>query len=172
MDKELEYKVYEYLHTYLKYHPDSGKLVWIAVPPKHTRAKIGREAGSRNTAGYKVLYIWGRSYKVHRLIWLYVKGNFPDRNIDHINGIKDDNTWGNLREATTSQNGMNTVKLCTNTSGYKGVYLDRGKYRAKIGFNNKLLHIGTYSTAEEAARAYDIRAKKLYKEFAKLNFPG
>lgn len=88
---------------------------------------------------------------------------------DHINRNKLDNRRENLRYATPSQNRMNRVIQPNNTSGYKGVSFNiaNGKYRAYIGKPQK--HLGFFKTAEEAALAYNKKAKKLYGAFAFIN---
>lgn len=95
--------------------------------------------------------------------------------VDHINRNGLDNRRANLRVCTMSENMMNRTKTKQNSTGYKGVYhTDDSKvnpYKAKIQKDKKVYCIGRYSTAKEAARAYDAKAKELFGEFAKLNFP-
>lgn len=104
--------------------------------------------------------------RMHRLI-LGLTGSFP--HVDHKNGDGLDNRRENLRAATHRQNGANAKKPRNNTSGYKGVSLSKadGTYSAAIAGR----YIGRYSTAEEAARAYDIEAVQVYGEYARLNIP-
>lgn len=94
--------------------------------------------------------------------------------VDHINGDGLDNRRCNLRLATTSENGRNSRRPKSNTSGYKGVcYLKRNDcYQAQIqSGQGKILYLGVYKTAEDAGRAYDAKAREIYGQFAKLNFP-
>lgn len=165
-----EQEVYEYLKEYLEYNPDTGKFIWIKIPKYNSKAKIGCEAGSISTIGYRQHNIKGKNYKGHRLAWLYMTGSWPADQIDHINGIRDDNRWVNLREATHSQNAANSKRYSTNSIGYKGVYRNYNKWIAQISINGKVFHIGRFNTAEEAARAYDVKAKELQGDFAVLNF--
>ena len=91
--------------------------------------------------------------------------------VDHINHDPLDNHRHNLRLATRSQNAANVGPYANNTSGYKGVDFNQGKWRARITQHGKRHFLGTFDTAEEAARAYDSKALELFGEFASLNFP-
>jgi hypothetical protein len=92
--------------------------------------------------------------------------------IDHINGNPLDNRKSNLRNANYFTNNRNSAKRKDyKYSKYKGVGKNyRNQWIARIQFNNKRILIGTFKTALEAAKAYDIKAKELHKEFARLNF--
>lgn len=105
---------------------------------------------------------------LHRLIM-----NFPDNKVDHKDGNKLDCRKANLRACTHQQNMFNAKRRKDNTTGYKGVgFLKNvGKYRARIRFNNKQIHIGHFDCPIKAAKAYDKKAKELHGEFARLNFP-
>jgi hypothetical protein len=85
-----------------------------------------------------------------------------------------DNRRKNLRISTTSQNGMNRGKQSNNTSGFKGVSFSPrlNKYDTRIAFNNTQIYLALTDTAEEGARIYDEAARRLYGEYARLNFPN
>lgn len=97
----------------------------------------------------------------------------PKKNtqVDHINGNSLDNQKHNLRYSTQHQNNMNASLRCDSTTGYKGVVIIRNKFRARIRFNKIDRHIGYFTNPIDAAKAYDIKAKELFGEFAHLNFP-
>jgi hypothetical protein len=81
------------------------------------------------------------------------------------------NQRSNLRLCTHSQNNHNRTKYSNNTSGYKGVFpLPSKRWRACIKNQGERLHIGVFDTPEEAARAYDAKARELFGEFANTNF--
>ncbi len=108
---------------------------------------------------------------LHRFILSASKGI----EVDHKNGNTLDCRKKNLRLASRSQNNCNKTKVSSNTSGFKGVYFNK-KLRRKPFFsfiqtNKKIVFLGYYHTAEEAAKAYDAGAVKYHGEFAKLNFP-
>lgn len=98
-------------------------------------------------------------------------GNFPDGDIDHINRVRNDNRWSNLRECTQSQNSANTGVRVDNTSGYKGVVWlkKRYKWKAQIMVKQKQIYLGQYNDIKDAAIAYNIKAKELLGKFACLN---
>jgi len=106
---------------------------------------------------------------IHRLITEAPKG----MHVDHINGNPLDNRKSNLRICTHAENSNNTGPRKNNTSGYKGVYWAKRNKRwlAQITHNGKQVYIGHYKDKEEAARAYDAKAKELHGEYAYLNFP-
>lgn len=92
---------------------------------------------------------------------------------DHKDGNGLNNQRLNLRPATQGQNCMNRGMRSDNTSGFKGVSWRKGtnKWRAYINLQGVREWLGYFDFVEEAARAYDKRAKELFGEFAKLNFP-
>lgn len=106
---------------------------------------------------------------MHRLICPSTKGK---QVIDHINNNGLDNRKENLRLASWRENGLNNIKHRISSSLYKGVCkLKNGKWSANITIAPyKRFTIGTFSTELAAAMAYDLWAKDLYGEFAKLNF--
>jgi len=91
--------------------------------------------------------------------------------IDHIDGNKGNCCKSNLRICRQTDNNRNVGVKSNNQCGYKGVYWasDRGKWRSEITVDRKHIHIGSYDTAEEAARAYDKYALFYFGEFAKTN---
>lgn len=103
---------------------------------------------------------------LHRLIM-----GLPDLEVDHrdMNGLN--NTRGNLRLSTKSQNNHNKNMQSRNTSGFKGVYWNKIRCRwfAKIKVMDKEYKRGYFHTAEEAASAYADLAKKHEPEFCRLD---
>ena len=92
--------------------------------------------------------------------------------VDHRNGIKTDNRRTNIRPCNRIQNSANRPAPANNTSGFKGVVLDKrsGKWYAQIRFNQLHIHIGSFRTKQIAALAYDQKARELFGDFANFNF--
>lgn len=102
---------------------------------------------------------------LHRFI---MKAKAVDQ-VDFENGIRHDCRKENLRKATNQENCWNRAPR--DGRRFKGIELHRGKFRARIKRDGKTRYLGIFSTPEEAARAYDQAAVRLFGEFARLNFP-
>lgn len=102
---------------------------------------------------------------MHRYIMAAKKGQI----IDHKNRKTLDNRRSNLRFCTKSQNAANSL-TSHNKFGYKGVFQNKKNFSACIKINKKTIHLGTYKTIKEAAKAYDNKAKEIFNDFALLNF--
>lgn len=143
----------------LDYEPVTGNLVWRK--PVSRSVKVGDIAGTTKDNGYMQVRVGGRKYYAHRLVWLHVHGCWPSE-IDHINGVRSDNRIANLRDIAHAENCQNIrQRKPSNKVGLLGV--DRrkgsGKYRAAIKLDDKQIHIGHFSTAEDAHAAY-VAAKR------------
>tara|TARA_R100001244_G_scaffold123667_1_gene93353 strand:+ start:652 stop:1152 length:501 start_codon:yes stop_codon:yes gene_type:complete len=156
----------EYIKSKLEYNPEEGTFIWLA---SSGRAKKGYFAGGETGNGYKRILINKKSYLYHRLAWVYMTGDWPVEQIDHINGDGLDNRWINIREATAQQNMFNRPKNKENKSGHKGVCWNKEvkKWHASININRKLVHLGDFLDIEDAAIAYRLAADTHHKEFAR-----
>jgi hypothetical protein len=153
----------ERVRRFLNYNPLTGAFIWKeAIGPK---IKPNTIAGSYcETTGYYKIGIDGHVVYTHKLIWFYVYGVWSI--VDHINGIKIDNRLCNLRAATKQQNCMNQGVRITNLLGVKGVQKRGNKFRAYITYNYRTMHIGTYTTIEEAINARREAEIEYFGEFA------
>lgn len=136
------------------YDPYTG--VFVRVKPAGNRA-AGTQIGSRTRQGYLKARVLGQYVKLHRLAWFYVTGGWPEREIDHINRVKDDNRFDNLRDVGTSENCLNQVgPRKNNRCGLLGVHVIKktGRYRASCSINGKKYHLGVFAAPEEAHAAY------------------
>ena len=146
----------EQLKELLHYDPETGVFKWkIAI--SH-RIKVGDVAGSTNSTGYVHIKIRQKRYKAHRLAWLYNYGKFPEDQIDHINGLRDDNRIINLRAVTRTENARNQFIPTNNTSGHIGVswYTERNKWIVRV----QGIGYGSFECKLDAIA----RVKEVYKE--------
>ena len=156
----------EVVQRYLSYDPLTGRWTWANT--FNNRIVKGKTAGTVTKYGYLKIKVVDSVYMAHRLAWLWCYEQDPvGLEIDHIDGNRLNNAIDNLRVATTKQNSFNSKTY--NALGLKGVSKSGSKYRARIRFNNKCLHIGVFNTALDAAAAYNAKAIELFGEFAWLN---
>jgi hypothetical protein len=141
------------------YDPETGKLFWKSRDggaPGWNGKYAGKEAfTSTNSYGYKQGSILGGVYRAHRVIWAMVNGEWPEADIDHINGNRTDNRIVNLRSVSRSENCMNSSLGKRNKSGVVGVCWSKreGKWKAQIQKDGKNIQIGHFSSFDEAVSA-------------------
>jgi hypothetical protein len=149
----------DYLRQRLRYEPETGKLYWLASEnmPKSWQARwVGREAFTsvEGRGSYKRGSIDCVLFKAHRVAWALHYGEWPTEEVDHINGVRDDNRIVNLRVVSSQGNRRNTKRRSDNTSGVCGVYRKgKSKWRALIVVDGKQKYLGCFGTPEEAAKA-------------------
>ena len=137
------------LKLLLKYNRKTGELTWKKRKPYQFKANAnqkrscnvwnGRFAGKTaftaiSVNGYRSGSIHGKLYLAHRVIICLVTGEWPPEYTDHINGIKTDNSWENIKPATRSETMRNAKMYSSNESGMTGVYWSKAEqcYRARI----------------------------------------
>jgi hypothetical protein len=131
---------------------ETGKLYWKMR--RGGPAVKGGEVGAL-VESYLKVKLKGKSYPVHRIMWLLAHGEHPDRFVDHVNGDRLDNRLCNLRLVTKAENAKNRRTTKNSVSGLNGVVWanDRQKWRSFIRWDNKLEHLGTYGDFFEAVCA-------------------
>lgn len=158
--------IYEEIKKAIDYSPDTGIFSWSKSCT--SKKRIGN-VGSINDKGYVKIRFMGKDFAAHRLAFFYMTGLMPHKNIqvDHINCIRHDNRWENLRLATQSENQRNEMLRRNNTSGFKGVTWDKKakKWRAKCRDGKKEVHLGFYDDLETAALAVMTFREREHKEF-------
>ena len=153
------------LRELLRYEPDTGKMFWRERPIEvfasegagktwNTRRK-NKEAFTADNKGYRIGKILNKKFQAHRIAWAIHHGAWPYDQIDHINGVKDDNRIENLRVVTSVENARNAAISKNNTSGVMGVrwYEDKSKWRAVIQCNGKSIHLGYFTSKDDAIAA-------------------
>jgi len=135
----------ERLLSLLSYDPETG----------HFTHPTGEVAGIVSSHGYVRIVIDRETYYAHRLAFLYMTGSFPEKYVDHINRVRSDNRWCNLRPVTAAENNRNAGMRKDNKSGYRGVYQSKTSKRwvAACTLSKERKHLGTFDTKEEAAQA-------------------
>jgi len=158
------------LKEVLFYDPDTGIFVWRQRMAAH-KGQIGDIAGTVKPRGYVNIQIQRRVYQAHRLAWLYVHGEWPAQQIDHINRNPSDNRIANLRDVSASVNRRNCRHPRNVSSIYKGVSRSRGreKWAAQIVYDGRPHYLGIFGTQEEAREAYILEAKRLGLEHLLAN---
>lgn len=167
-DLEITQELVRELFTY-----NGGDLFWRN---DHTyRNKAGDIAGFLRNDGYRQIKIFSKPYLTHRLIFLYHHGYLPEY-LDHIDRDRSNNKIGNLREVTGSQNRMNSEPRMGNngsekSSKYTGVSWRKDTHRwiSYINGTKTRIYIGAFIDEEDAALAYNEKAKELHGEYACLN---
>lgn len=154
----------ERLRECMSYDRDTGVFTW--TQPSGRRLKAGDRAGSMNISiGYRVIGIDGERYYEHRLAWLWVTGQWPSLDIDHVNCDKADNRWENLRQATMAENIANVGSWRHNTSGLKGAHWSKAAQRWSSRIGGR--HLGLFDTKEDAHAAYVAAATEKYGRFSR-----
>lgn len=148
----------ERLRELLDYCPETGLFRWKA--DRRGGCKAGDVAGIKHAKGYRFIKIDQNRYSAHRLAWFYVTGRWPSECVDHINRERDDNRFSNLREATWSENRMNTSAI-----GVK-FYAKSGKWMAYIGSGGQRRYLGMFETRAAALLARKEAALKYHGAFA------
>lgn len=162
----------EFVRAVLDYDPLTGVLTWRYRPdmPKRWNTRYaGKPAGYTTPQGYIVIQIGKRvHYPAHQLAWVHFHGVWPENEIDHRYGVRNDNRINELREATDSENGCNKVMQRNNKSGFVGVHFDsqRGKYRSSANIGGRRYDFGFFNSAEEGAAARQRGIDALHGDFA------
>jgi len=152
----------------IRYDPVTGEMFWQSAPAKNKQHLVGLRAGTIERNGYWHVRIAGVSYAQHRLVWLLMYGRWPEHVIDHIDGDRLNNSFGNLRDVPQRVNAMNRLAARSDSvSGVIGVRKTKsGKWNAYIYRAGTKLDLGTYCTADDASAAYSAAKAIAHKEAA------
>lgn len=164
MKRAIKLPPLEELDRILSYEPTTGDFRWkVSINSYRGKTVIGGLAGFRRS-GYILIGIGGREYRAHRLAWFMHHGSPPEFDIDHKNGVKDDNRIGNLRDVRHRLNIENQrAARADGGTGLLGVsYHKRAKkFSAQIRYDGRKKHLGLFVTAREAHDAY-LAAKRAH----------
>lgn len=127
----------------LKYDPETGKVFWKLT--RNNKALCGSEAGYRDNR-YLRIGVKGSNYLLHRVAWLLYYKEWPENQIDHINGNCFDNRIANIRDVTAIKNQQNAKLRKDNKSSVTGVtwHKKNNQWQANITVNKKMLYLGSF----------------------------
>jgi hypothetical protein len=149
----------EQVRELFDYDPEEGRLRWKVARQKINKGDV---AGYKSKSdGYWYVGFDYHEFLAHRIIWLWVTGEWPKCQIDHWDRNRSNNKWVNLREATNSQNGRNSSAHRNSSTGVRGIDIRRGKYRVRIHFDGEEIVIGRYMSLKVAKIARK-RAEQRY----------
>jgi len=154
----------ELLREWFSYDAGIGRLLW--KKRSGNKATRGVIAGCRQEAnGYRYVQFKGRSYREHRLIWVICTGCESFGDLDHINGIRDDNRIENLREIGRCGNAQNEriARKNNRSTGVLGVYKVGKTYRAIITVRRCRIDLGRFETVELASASYLAAKRELHE---------
>ena len=145
----------------LSYDPETGVFRWLQK--RNNRSLAGSVAGGINSGGYRNIALLGKCYRAGRLAVLMMTGEWPPQEVDHIDGVRDNDRWSNIRLASRTLNNRKKSRARVDSaSGVLGVTASRGRWKAVIEANGKSRHIGLFDTIEAASAAY--RAAKAQRD--------
>jgi len=142
----------ERLKELFYYSPETGLIT--RIKKTSNRVSVGDIAGCVDSKGYVSIGVYGKTFRAHRLAFMYMTGSWPNH-VDHINGIKADNRWDNLRSVTNKENHKNMPKQKSNTSGVTGVCWSKSinKWVSRIYDGGSAINIGVFDNIFDAVAA-------------------
>lgn len=155
-----DWLTFEYIRKWMNYDPLTGVVV------RHDGVVIGDKESGRGQ-----ILINGIRITTTRLIWFYMKNEWPELSIDHEDTDIHNNRWLNLRQITHGQNQMNRKIQKNKISRFKGVKLKHGKWYCYVVADNVVYSGGYHEDEEIAARVRDELARQHHGHYARLNFP-
>ena len=151
---------------FFDYDKETGNLIRIIASKNHPHT-LNKVAGSKWRNGRVIVSVpGGRRFQAHRLVWLWVYGEWPKYEIDHINGNPSDNRIENLRDVTRSVNGENQrAAMVDSRSGILGATWveSRQRYHVAIKAKGKHYFIGSFKDQDQARDAYVTAKRKLHE---------
>lgn len=158
----------ELLLRCMAYEPETGAFTYLVNSGNRSAGDV---ASSVCRLGYARFKIGGHTIAGHRAAFVFMLGRWPTHFVDHINGVRSDNRWVNLREATPAGNSQNRPVQWNSTSGIRGVRCRPGQsktkpWEARIKVGGRFIHLGSFATQEEAVAARAAASKRYHQDFA------
>lgn len=162
-----------FLKRVVSYDAKTG--LFTRIKQTCNKVKVGDIASFKNESGYIALNVGNKLHLAHRLAWLYVYGELPELQLDHINGSREDNRIANLRVVTHAENQQNRTKARKDNKHSEfigvGFHSQNGRWRARIQVNKTSKWLGYFETKEAAKDAY-LAAKAQIHPFANMEILG
>lgn len=155
------------LKKILRYDSETGDFYWVSIG---CGVSFGKKAGTIEKNGYKKIMIKRKFYMSHRLAFLWMIGEWPTYQVDHIDMNKGNNKWDNLRNASHGQQQCNRSIQRNNSSGYKGVSFNKKhkKWCSFIRVEGKNMNLGNFDDIELAALVYSEASYKYHREYGRI----
>ena len=170
----MKYKITQkLLHNLIFYNPITGECKWRWRDKKYFKrtqdyltwnARYAYQTiNGKRKDGYKRVILFYKNYLLHRIIWFYVYGEWPDNLIDHIDRNPSNNKISNLRIGDKRLNSLNSKLFSTNTSGHRGVSFDSKRKKWRAYYNQ--LYLGFFDRKEDALQKrkdYELKIMEVY----------
>ena len=177
---------YDEAKKMVAYDPESGSLTWLLIEGEKSKIwqirrirAVGRIADKTTPEGYRRIRLKNQNWLSHRIVWLLFYGEWPNDEVDHIDGDGLNNKISNLRIATSQQNKWNSRVHKSNKLGMRNIFIpsrpQRKKYCVQFmhyeggkGGRGKYLYKKSFETLEKAVEARDAVAARLHGPYTKL----
>lgn len=153
----------DWLREHMACVPETGTLMWKVRGPGRT---VGKPLGSLTAQGYLQVKVDNVIYPIHRVIWFYVHGVWPEHQLDHMDGCKTNNAIANLRDCTAAQNSARRKVRKPEKAPSRGVFPHGPGFVARLHHKGVRHYLGYFSNADDARAAYAAKAKDIHGEFA------
>lgn len=152
------------LKTLVSYNPETGEFTRLKGTGKGAGAGTVTLGALDTSTGYRKLCVGGKQQYAHRLAWLYMTGEWPAAQIDHINEARGDNRFSNLRPANNAENNQRSKARADSKTGVLGVSWHRkaGKYMAQIRHSGQGVYLGLYASLSEATAVRHAAERKYH----------
>ena len=166
MNKKYEKLDQEMLKSLVSYDGETGVFRWKWNKGASLRRNMqytGKCCGHMDKDGYRVLTLVGHNYLAHKLAFLYINGAWPDKEIDHIDGVRENNAFSNLRMVSRHENKRNMKQYANNSSGICGVgwHKQKNKWRSYASDETgKFRHLGLFDCFDDAVAARNAASRE------------
>jgi hypothetical protein len=155
----------EQIRAAIHYNPETGIFTRLTrasnMPPGSTAGTLDAKEG------YVVVRVLGKRFLAHRLAWLYMTGNWPAQEVDHINRVRNDNRWENLRDVSRATNALNRRAVQANRQGC--VYWDGrkgGRWYGMFSHKKQKYYAGSSRCRDEAIRLLNEKRREVLSDSA------